>query len=1053
MYREYDTVHKGLRETNGEEIEEWKQVPVAETRAVKRIAELIKTEGIVVAIGSSGCGKSTAIHHAAVQLYDLNGYDIILVYAPEEIRQYYNSECKQVFVIDDLCGKSSIDISLVNSWERLSKYIKKILKRSEVKILSSCRNYIYRDRLFQNLNILASSICDLTSSCSLTHDERIQIAHNYLSASDVKYLEKSNFLDKFDFFPLLCKMYPNQTSYNIQNFFSNPHEVIKDDLTFLMNTFDQKTMATLMLFIAYNNSFNKKLLMQTSSIEPILIIISSYFRLQTFFSIQVVMSELDNLTQSYVKSSGNSYCINHESIFDILILFFGEFKLDLVLKIAHTCIIRDRFIFKSVPKEILEHDNTFDLIQIPEELEQTYFNRLLRDIENGFISNVFSNKQLKYVNFRRKLLYFAESDKSIKDILLHLSQYEIYDLLVLSIDQGYFDIVSLLLTVGKKLQCIMCSNPPVYRATVNGYADIVKLLLDYNFNPTIIGDEGRPLEVAVKKGFGFIVKLLLDHNAICYVQNSMTYYLFIAAKKGYIDMVKLLLKYSTSTCLMHHIVDLGIPLCIAAKKGHINIVQVLLENKASPNSMNSSSETPLTLATAKGHIDIVKMLLEYKANPDMGYHDVQYVRPLFIAVKNGDVSIAKVLLDNGASQDFTDSPSKTPLSIATAERHIDIVRLLLEHMTNIYHNDALGYPLCIASKKGYINIVKLLLDNKASPNFMTRFFKTPLSFASEKRYISIVRMLLEHGANSDIGYSAVFDQYMTQADNIYSFGTSPNNKKRNFLGHLSQFATYQEDDYVSPLCIAAKNSYINIEKMLLDNQASLDFMNSLYKTQNSIAIEKGHIAKVMILLEDKAKPDIGYSHEVGNSSVLDQYITQEDTIYTFGTSSNDKNRNFLGHFSPFATYKVVNYVSPLCIAAKNGDINIAKVLLEHGASQDCIDLPAKTPLSIATAEGHIDIVKLLLEQMSNIYQSADLGYPICIASNKGYIDIVKLLLDNNASANYMTLSSKTPLSLATAKGYSGIVKILLEHGANEDIDFPNNADFFSGFVTVINTTR
>ncbi|CAC5384269.1 unnamed protein product [Mytilus coruscus] len=732
LYSEYDPVHKGLREINGEEIEEWKQVIVAETRAVKRIAVLIRTEGVVMAVGSSGCGKSTAIHHVALQLCNHDGYDIIPVYVPDEIRQYYNPECKQVFVIDDICGKSSIDICMVNRWERLSSYIKKILKHSEVKILSSCRNYIYRDRLFQGLTFFSNSTCDFTSNYSLTYNERMEIAHIYLSAGDVKFLDESNFIDIFDFFPLLCKMYPNQT-YNIQNFFSNPLKVIEDDLKLLMNTFDQKSMATLMLFIAYNNCLNEKLLMQTSSLEPILKIISNFFHLQTNFSVHVVRSELDNLTQSYVKRVGNSYCIIQDKIFDNLILFFGEYKLDLVLSIAHTCIIRDRFILKSLRKDSFEQDKACNLIHIPGELEQTYFNRLLRDIENGFITNTFSNKQLKYENFRKNFFHFPGSDKSMKDILLHLSQYEIYDLLLLSIDQGYFDIVSLLLNVGKKLQCMICKNPPVYRATVKGYIDIVKLLLDYNFNPAFMGDDGQPLQVAVEKGFDAakkgdidIAKLLTHYKRNPTIEEWKKTCLYTAAENGHMNIVKLLIYDNVDPNITWE----GNPLTIASNNGFTDIVNFLLAHKANPN-IKTSWGTPLFRAAMKGHIDIMKLLLVNKASPDTDPMD-RGGNPLFIATKKGYIDIVKLLLDNKASQNFMDAPYESPLSIATVK---DIVKLFLEHMTHKNQSATIRN----AGRKGYSNIMKLLVANKALKNY-----KSLLSIAAAEGHIDIVKLFLEH---------------------------------------------------------------------------------------------------------------------------------------------------------------------------------------------------------------------------------------------------------------------------------------------------------------------
>lgn len=205
---------------NGELIEDWEKGKVTETRAIKRIAELIETQNFVVAVGSSGCGKSTSIHYVALQLYHQQGFDIIPVYSPEEVRQYYNPDCKQVYVIDDICGRSSIDLNLVNCWGRQLTEIKKMLKDQTVKILSSCRTHIFQNRLFKSLSPLFSLSCDLTSDHKLTCDERKDIASIYLTNDEMKSIEGilcfesrqrtisfHTQFQQFDFFPLLCSIF------------------------------------------------------------------------------------------------------------------------------------------------------------------------------------------------------------------------------------------------------------------------------------------------------------------------------------------------------------------------------------------------------------------------------------------------------------------------------------------------------------------------------------------------------------------------------------------------------------------------------------------------------------------------------------------------------------------------------------------------------------------------------------------------------------------------------------------------------------------------------
>ncbi|CAG2187460.1 unnamed protein product [Mytilus edulis] len=154
-----------------------------------------------MAVGSSGCGKSTSIHYVALALHQNHGYKVIHVYSPEEIRQYYNPECKQVIVFDDLCGKSTIDFNLVNNWSRLLSDITRILEDKNVKMLSSCRTHIYQDRTFKGMDFSSTIVCDLLSKeYRLTRVERQLIGQRYLSTGEMKKIE--NTMEKFDFF--LC---------------------------------------------------------------------------------------------------------------------------------------------------------------------------------------------------------------------------------------------------------------------------------------------------------------------------------------------------------------------------------------------------------------------------------------------------------------------------------------------------------------------------------------------------------------------------------------------------------------------------------------------------------------------------------------------------------------------------------------------------------------------------------------------------------------------------------------------------------------------------------
>lgn len=85
-----------------------------ETAICKRFLKALRkrrTSHITV-IGSSGNGKTALARHTALKLKKENQFEIIPVETPEQILEYRTNK-NQVFVIDDVVGKYSVDLNLL----------------------------------------------------------------------------------------------------------------------------------------------------------------------------------------------------------------------------------------------------------------------------------------------------------------------------------------------------------------------------------------------------------------------------------------------------------------------------------------------------------------------------------------------------------------------------------------------------------------------------------------------------------------------------------------------------------------------------------------------------------------------------------------------------------------------------------------------------------------------------------------------------------------------------------------------------------------------------
>jgi hypothetical protein len=90
------------------------------------------------------------------------------------------------------------------------------------------------------------------------------------------------------------------------------------------------------------------------------------------------------------------------------------------------------------------------------------------------------------------------------------------------------------------------------------------------------------------------------------------------------------------------------------------------------------------------------------------------------------------------------------------------------------------------------------------------------------------------------------------------------------------------------------------------------------------------------------------------------------------------------------------------VAAENNDLEMMKLLLDHGAPVDAKfgydNQHSENALHYACSMGHPAMVELLLERGANLECLGDLKTPLGFAVLKGSLEVVKILLDKGADA-------------------------------------------------------
>ncbi|MEM7369164.1 MAG: ankyrin repeat domain-containing protein [Bacteroidota bacterium] len=119
--------------------------------------------------------------------------------------------------------------------------------------------------------------------------------------------------------------------------------------------------------------------------------------------------------------------------------------------------------------------------------------------------------------------------------------------------------------------------------------------------------------------------------------------------------------------------------------------------------------------------------------------------------------------------------------------------------------------------------------------------------------------------------------------------------------------------------------------------------------------------------------------------------------------------------------------SALGLACFFGHISSVQRLIEAGAD---VNLAANNsfkvrPLHSAVASKHVEIARLLLTHGANpnVQQQNNVS-PLHSAAHNGQLDMVQLLLTHGANSEMKTVDGKTPLDMAKEAGHEAVIRML-----------------------------
>jgi ankyrin repeat protein len=397
-----------------------------------------------------------------------------------------------------------------------------------------------------------------------------------------------------------------------------------------------------------------------------------------------------------------------------------------------------------------------------------------------------------------------------------------------------------------------------------------------------------------------------------------------------------------------------------------------------------NGDSPLLSAITRDRLAIARQLVEAGADVNQQALAHQKITPLIHAASLGKEKFVDFLLDNHARIDGVDAAGKTALMHAAEKGQDRIVELLLSRGANPLLKDGRGrdaaryvksrgrrkgiHKLIDAAKQSYTALaarrgdaegvselmwaasdgdekkVRRLLSGESSINALDSFNANALHYAVEVKQDAIAGMLIRSGID------------VNAADR----------------------------DGTTPLMLAIKNGSTEMVADLLQASANVNVLDRYQYSPFLMAVRYGYTDIVTALLKAGAQETLNKAlHETFASPASKNELVKIQGLILdagFKLERDEKDLELLllkavqESHAPVAQFLLQHDVNvdadvegvPLHVAAQNGDLQMAQLLVEQGANINAVTEQGKTALMFAVESGNIRLVKHLLDSGAKV---------------------------------------------------------------------------------------